>query len=169
MIILFCGVPGSGKTTTAKCLAEILTEFGHVKLIVSDEIGSKVYNRIFKLVEKGSNGADYILVDATFYKKYWREVIETVGGRDHVLTCYLSCSLNTCLERNRARSPSLPERVIHIIHKEMERPLHPELSIDTEKTAPHESASKIADWIIRTRDELQCARSLTKRRNVNSV
>lgn len=169
MIILFCGVPGSGKTTIAKSLAEILTEFGHVNLIASHEIRGKVYERIFKLVERSIHGADYILVDATFYKKHWREMVETIGGRDHVLTCYLHCSLNTCLKRNRARSPSLPERVIHIMRKEMERPIHPEISIDTEKTTPHEAASQIADSIIRTKDNPQCAFRHSRKCPTNTV
>lgn len=169
MIVLFCGVPASGKTTIAKSLAEILTEFGQVKLIVSDEIAGKIYERIFKLVAESMHRADYILVDATFYKKHWREMIETIGGRDHVLTCYLHCSLNTCLERNNVRNPSLPERVIHIIHQEMERPIHPEISIDTEKTPSREAASEIANWIIRTKDNPQSARYLSKRWHANTV
>jgi len=131
MIIMFCGIPGSGKTVTAKILSEILADFGRVKLIVSDEIPGKVYKRIFRLVRESLNEMDYILVDATFYKKRWRETLEAIAGKDNPLTCYLHCPLETCLARNKERNPPLPERAIHIINREMERPAHPDISIDT--------------------------------------
>jgi predicted kinase len=99
-----------------------------VKLIVSDEISGKVYKRIFKVLKMSLDEIDYLLVDATFHKRSWREMTETIGGKGHVLTCYLHCSLETCLARNRERDPSVPERVIYIISQEMESPLHTPLS-----------------------------------------
>lgn len=144
MIILFCGIPGSGKTTTAKILSKTLAEFGRVKLIVSDEISGKVYERIFRLLRQNLDEMDYILVDATFYKKKWRAGVEAIAGRDNVLTCYLHCPLETRLTRNRERNPSLPERAIHIINSEMERPPHPDISIDTERMTPEQAACEIA-------------------------
>jgi tRNA uridine 5-carbamoylmethylation protein Kti12 len=154
MIIIFCGVPGSGKTTIAEILAGILGKFGRVKLVVSDEIPARVYKRIFKVLKTNLDETDYILVDATFYKRSWREMTETIGGKGHVLTCYLHCSLETCLARNRERDPSVPERVIYIISQEMEPPSHPFISIDTEKTTPEEAAFKIAERIRPTREGL---------------
>jgi len=79
MIVLFCGVPGSGKTAVAEILSETLAGFGRGKLIVSDEISGKVYKRIFRLLKEGLNEMDYILVDATFYKKRWREMVGTAA------------------------------------------------------------------------------------------
>jgi adenylylsulfate kinase-like enzyme len=154
MIIIFCGLPGSGKTTIANILVEILGKSGRVKLVVSDEITAKVYERIFKVLKTSPDETDYILVDATFYKRSWREMTETIGGKGHVLTCYLHCSLETCLARNRERNPCLPERVIQIINKEMERPSRPSISIDTEKITPEEAAFKIAERIRLAREVL---------------
>ena len=144
MIIMFCGIPGSGKTVTAKILSETLAKFGRVKLIVSNEISGKVYERIFRLLREGLNEMDYILVDATFYKKRWRETLEAIAGKDNPLTCYLHCPLETCLARNKERNPPHPERAIHIINKEMERPPHPDISIDTERIRPEQAAREIA-------------------------
>ena len=144
MIIIFCGIPGSGKTTIAKLLSEILTNFGRVKLIVSDEISGKVYKRILTQLTESLSEMDYIVVDATFYKKRWREMVEAIAGRDTILLCYLCCPLDTCLARNKERNPSLPEKVIHIISKEMERPLKPDISINTEKIPPQTAACEIA-------------------------
>lgn len=125
-----------------------------MKLIVFDEISGKVFKRIFKVLKTSLDEIDYLLVDATFYKRSWREMTETIGGKGHVLTCYLHCSLETCLARNRERDPSLPERVIYVISKEMEPPSHPFISIDTEKTTPEEAAFKIAEGIRPTREGL---------------
>lgn len=144
MIIIFCGIPGSGKTTIAKILSEILAKFGRVKLIVSDQISGKVYKRILIQLTESLSEMDYIVVDATFYKKRWREMVEAIAGRDTILLCYLFCSLETCFARNKERNPSLPEKVIHIISKEMERPLKPDISIDTEKITPQTAACEIA-------------------------
>lgn len=148
MIIVFCGVPGSGKTTIAKMLSETLARFGRLKLIVSDEISGKVYKRICKLLKDHIHDIDYLLVDATFYKKGWREMVEAIAGKGNVVTCYLHCPLDTCLARNKQRNPSLPEKVIHIIHKEMERPPRPDISIDTEKITPRQAACEIFDRVI---------------------
>ena len=151
MILIFCGVPGSGKTTIAQILAGILGRFGRVKLIVSDEISGKDYRRIFNVLKKSLDETDYILVDATFYKKSWREMIEAIGGKGHVMTCYFHCSLEACLVRNRERNPSLPERIIHIINKEMECPSRPTISMDMEKITPEEAAFRIAERILYTK------------------
>ena len=49
MVIIFCGVPGTGKSTIARMLAEKL---GEVKLLVSDEIRGKSYPRIYEFVKE---------------------------------------------------------------------------------------------------------------------
>lgn len=148
MIIMFCGIPGSGKTATAKILSETLAKFGRVKLIVSDQILGKVYERIFRLLRKSLDEMDYILVDATFYRKEWRERVEAIAGKGNVLTCYLYCPLETCLTRNEERNPYLSERAIHIINSQMQRPPHPDISIDTERITPEQAASEIDKAII---------------------
>jgi len=60
MIVMSCGIPGSGKTATAKILSETLARFGRVKLILSEEISGKVYKRIFRVLKESLNEMDYI-------------------------------------------------------------------------------------------------------------
>ncbi len=69
MVIIFCGVPGSGKSTIAKLLKEKLEKSGKTRIFVSDKVSGKVYKRIFKWLKENIGKADYILIDATFYKK----------------------------------------------------------------------------------------------------
>lgn len=153
MVIILCGVPGSGKSTIARKLAANLREIGRVKLFVSDDVSGRVYQRVSRFLNENLNDADYILLDATFYKEKWREMVKAIAGEKNVVTCYLHCSLQTCLERNKDRKPSLPERVIHIISKEIECPQNPEISIDTRKTGPEEAAYNIVAQILSLRKQ----------------
>jgi len=143
MVIIFCGVPGSGKSTIAKLLKEKLEKSGKTRIFVSDKVSGKVYKRIFKWLKENIGKADYILIDATFYKKEWRDEVLALAGKEAVIVIYVYCKLETCIERNKKRKPSLPERVIHIINRKIERPENPYVSINTDTTQPEEAVSKV--------------------------
>jgi len=64
MVIILCGVPGSGKSTVAKKLAANLKGIGRVKLFVSDEVSGRVYQRVSRFLDENLDEADYILLDA---------------------------------------------------------------------------------------------------------
>ncbi|PJE51261.1 hypothetical protein COV27_02175, partial [candidate division WWE3 bacterium CG10_big_fil_rev_8_21_14_0_10_39_14] len=66
-----------------------------------------------------------------------------IAGKENVFICYLHCSLKTCLERNREREPSLPDRVIHIINAEIEKPEKPDIEINTDEVEPEAAISQI--------------------------
>jgi len=143
MVIIFCGVPGSGKSTIARRLIQELKKLGKVKFLISDEIRRRKYEQIYQWLQKNLNTTDYLIVDATFYKKEWREKVKEIANSQNVFTIFLYCSLKTCLERNQKRKPSFPERVIHIIDAEIEKPEKPDISIDTDKIKPEEAVSQI--------------------------
>jgi adenylylsulfate kinase-like enzyme len=147
-VIVFCGIPGSGKSTIARKLATELEKSGRVRLVISDRISDKIYERIFKLLSENLGTVDYFLVDATFYRKEWREKVKTIAGEGNVLLCYLRCPLRTCIERNKSREPSLPERAIHIISKEMEGPENPDVLIDTGKVGSERAVAQILEKLI---------------------
>lgn len=148
MVIIFCGVPGSGKSTIARLLYQKLKEKG-AKLLISDEIRGKRYERIYSWLKENLGKANYLIVDATFYKKEWREKVKEIANGENVFTIYLHCSLKTCLERNRQRKPSFPDKVIHIINAEMEKPEKPDVSIDTDQVNPQKAASYIFNEIMK--------------------
>ena len=143
MVIIFCGVPGSGKSTIARRLIQELKKLGKVKFLISDEIRRRRYEQIYQWLQKNLNTTDYLIVDATFYKKEWREKVKEIANSQNVFTIFLYCSLKTCLERNQKRKPSFPERVIHIIDAEIEKPEKPDISINTDKIKPEEAVSQI--------------------------
>lgn len=149
MVIIFCGIPGSGKSTLAKILHKKLEKLGRSKLFISDDISSKVYKKISVLLKENLNKFDYIVVDATFYKREWREMVRKICGKDKVITLYIDCPLKVCLRRNKKRKNPLPDKVLYIIHHQMEKPRHPTLVIDAQKTTPKTAVSLILAEIIK--------------------
>ncbi len=143
MIIVFCGVPGSGKSTIAELLTKELKKEGRVKVFVSDKVKSRVYEKALNFLEKNLGKTDFILLDATFYRRKWRDQVFRKTGRKNVLLIYLKCSLKTCLKRNKERKPQIPEKAVHIIFHQIEEPENPDILINTEKISPKEAVGII--------------------------
>lgn len=143
MIIIFCGIPGSGKTTIAETLAECLTAFGRVQMLSSDRIRAPVYRRFLKALEPNQRREDFLIFDATFYKKDWRQQIRAVAQGEKVITVYLHCPLEVALKRNKERRGKISERAVHIIFHQMELPKNPSIAIDTAATGVTDAVSRI--------------------------
>jgi adenylylsulfate kinase-like enzyme len=147
MIILFCGIPGSGKTTIAKIVAERLATLGQVQLLSSDELKAPVYRKLFRALAPDEKRAEFLILDATFYKKESRRQVRALARGEKVVTVYLDCSLEVALQRNRTRQPNISERAVHIIFHQMEPPENPSLRIDTATTSAADAAGKIGEFI----------------------
>jgi len=151
MVIIFCGVPGSGKSTIARALAKKIKKLGSYKILISDKVSGRVYEKISEFLKENLGKVDYILIDATFYKKKWRDMVYKLAkaGGQKALTVYLHCSLDTCISRNKMRKPHIPEKAIYIISHQMEKPRYPDqvgrwvASINTDKIKPKEAVLQI--------------------------
>ena len=97
MIILFCGIPGCGKTTVAELLAERLTVLGQTQLLSSDKLRPPVYKKLFRALATNEKRADFVILDATFYKREWRQQVRALARSEKVITVYLECPLSTAL------------------------------------------------------------------------
>jgi len=143
MIVVFCGVPGSGKSTIAQLLRERLSD---VSVIVSDDISSHTYQNIMNKLDNSIGDYKHIIVDATFYKEKWRKKIRSVvDDSDEITLVYIQCSRETCLQRNSDREDSIQERAIHIIWNEFDEPEKPEITIKTEEKTPDEMVEAIIE------------------------
>jgi adenylylsulfate kinase len=147
VIILLCGIPGSGKTTIAKILAQWLEQRGRVRLISSDDLRTPVYRKLFNQVAADRSERDFLILDATFYKKEWRCQVNQLAEGEPVLTIYLSCPLATALARNKSRRPNISEKALHIMFHRMRAPQHPTLLVNTDRISPTDAAGKIAEYI----------------------
>lgn len=143
MLLILCGPAGSGKSSIARRLME---ELDDAYLISSDAFKRKVYDRIMRETKRRLGKQKYLIIDATFYRKRWRDRLrEITSDEERAVTIFIDCSLETCLERNREREKPIPEEAIHIIWNKFERTDDYDIYINTEKVG----ISKAVDIILR--------------------
>ena len=147
MIIVFCGIPGSGKTTTAEILAHRLADLGTVQLVSSDDLRGSVYRNLLKSISDPARKADFLILDATFVRREWRQQVKARAGGEEVVIVYLECPLDVALKRNEARRPNLSARVVHIMSHRLEPPERPTIRIDSVMTSPADAAAKVFDLV----------------------
>jgi tRNA uridine 5-carbamoylmethylation protein Kti12 len=141
MIVVLCGPPGAGKTSIARRLMEVL---GDAHLVSSDRFRRRVYDQVMREVVELLGGHEHLLIDATFYRRAWRDRLrEVVGGTDRVVTVFVDCSLETCLRRNREREAPIPEAAVRMIWREFERPVDPEVHVFTDETSVEGAVEKV--------------------------
>jgi adenylylsulfate kinase-like enzyme len=147
VIILFCGIPGSGKSTIAAKLAERLAELGSVQILSSDKLRPPVYRKFFNALAQDRKRTDFLIFDATFYKEEWRRQVKALAQAEKVVTVFFDCPLEVALQRNRERQRNISEKALHIMFHRMEPPKNPTIRIDTTTTTGAEAAAKIFELI----------------------
>lgn len=153
MIVIFCGVPGCGKSTVAKQLARRLEDMDlDYEILVSDDISERVYDRVFRFIEANVEETEHLIVDATFYRKKWRDGVRRIAENsgEELITVHLHCSLESSLRRNEMREEEdqVSEKAIHIIYKELEKPDNPNLEFDTDETEPEKVTERVLERIL---------------------
>jgi predicted kinase len=147
MIIIFCGIPGCGKTTIARLVAERLGRAGAVELLSSDELTSPVYPKILRALARERKLGTFVLLDATFYKEEWRRQVKASAADEDLITVYLVCPVEIAVQRNRERQPKVSERVIHIMSRRMEPPERPTITIHTSQVTADQAAEEIFNLV----------------------
>lgn len=145
-LIMFCGIPGSGKSTEARRMAGSLVARGlaveHISRdelrfsIISDESEyfSKEKEVFSKFVEKMNNSLnknDCTIIDATHISKASRaKILRRVENPDNVrlLVLYLTTPLDVCIQQNDLRigRERVPHEVIEGMAEQFEEPTEKE-------------------------------------------
>lgn len=145
-LIMFCGVPGSGKSTEACRMAGSLAARGlaveHISRdelrfnIISDESEyfSKEKEVFSKFVEKMNNSLnknDCTIIDATHISKASRaKILRRVENSDNVrlLVLYLTTPLDVCIQQNDLRigRERVPHEAIERMAEQFEEPTEKE-------------------------------------------
>ena len=147
-LIMFCGIPGSGKSTEARRMAGSLAARGiTVEYISRDELRfsmisdeneyfSKEKEVFSKFVEKMNNSLnknDCTIIDATHISKASREkILRRVENPNSVrlLVLYLTTPLDVCMRQNdlRAGRERVPHEVIEKMARQFEDPTEKEFA-----------------------------------------
>lgn len=142
MIVILCGLPGSGKTTLATGLQRRLAARDHtVDLLHSDDFSRRTYEQLYERVANA--GGDWIL-DGTFYRREWRNQFYRL---DRVFEVWVKASVDTCLCRNQRRQDPISERGVYSIQSEFERP-HADLELDTEALSVEEALDGLEESVV---------------------
>ena len=147
-LIMFCGVPGSGKSTEARRMTGSLAARNltveHISCnelrfsMISDESEyfSKEKEVFSKFVEKMNNSLnknDCTIIDATHISKASRaKILQRVEDPDNVrlLVLYLTTPLDVCIQQNDLRTGKerVPHEVIEKMAKQFEDPTEKEFA-----------------------------------------
>jgi predicted kinase len=164
-LVVFCGVPGSGKTTIARKLCDKMRGAVHVQTDVirgmivkpnySGHESSFVYDSCVQVARMALRRGRPVVLDGTFARGAHRarafRLLEGLYGRNVVVR--LVCDLDTANRRNLARDSPVPEGRLRGIYASFEEPVGA-LMIDTEALSPEESVLAIITTLERQNSTL---------------
>ena len=159
MLLLFCGIPASGKTMIATEVAHKLK--GRVIHIQSDILRQMIakhvhddmedefiYNAMNCLADAALKANYVVILDATYSRLEAREqsisTAKALGKK--TLIIHATCPLDAAIRRNRKRNNPIPEEIIKKFHEFFEEPLDA-LNIDLEAISVHKAAEIILSKI----------------------
>lgn len=119
-LYVMCGIPGSGKSTKSKQLAEEynLTRFSF------DEMGCYTTRQFLRpVVAALQNGKD-VIIDSTHLKTKSRKVIfQTIGDISCRKICvFMNTPFDECLRRNANRDARVPDIAMETLNNSIEPP-----------------------------------------------
>jgi len=159
-LLIFCGIPGSGKTTIAR---EVVKTEPHAILIQTDDFrrmvsrpsfsageSNLVYQSCAEVAKVWLDDGRLVILDGTFGSRRRREgmVAALEGHCSRADFVHVVCDLKTALGRNSARDSVVPPDRVNGMLAAFEAPLSA-LVIDSSKVTPHEAAQTIARELLR--------------------
>ncbi len=133
-LVIFCGIPGGGKTTIAKLVAgsferSILIETDVVRGMLArpsfePEESRFVYDACFGMAEAALGGGYFVALEGTFLKEDYRQEALSRLGRFSSRTdaVWVDCDLETTLRRNSARRAVVPPERVRSMFEMLEPP-----------------------------------------------
>jgi len=162
-VVWLTGLPGSGKTTIARGLAERLRSEGYRVELLDGDWARKTISRgagftreerrrhlhrvawVARLLAR--NGVIVLCSFVSPYRDVRREVREIIEEEAPFIEVYVKCSLEECIRRDPKGlyRKALRGEIKHFtgISDPYEPPENPDLVLDTEKEEPAESVEKL--------------------------
>lgn len=161
IVIIVCGLPGSGKTYFANHLAEHLDAKHISSDRVRDELGMKgqykpqnkdaVYDEMLKRMQEACNFNNIVIIDATFFSQHIRQrfldVIKEVGARHYIIEIVAS---DRVIQRRvtRKREESEADYDVYLKLKNSFDPIqHPHLTISSDDEDINQMIRQATDYM----------------------
>ena len=153
-MVIFCGVPGSGKTTIARILSEKLRGSVHIQadtirhMIARPNYGGPesafVYDSCVRVAKEALRRGRPAILDGTFARSAHRAraLSELRGLCGRCVFVHVFCSMSTAEMRNASRRDVVPRERLRGIYASFEEPLNA-IRIDTDSRSAEESAAII--------------------------
>lgn len=153
-VVIFCGIPGSGKTSVARLVAAgsgraVHLQTDSVRGMIpnpdySPEESEFVYGACVAAARAALDAGYDVVLDGTFGSRRRREgVLAALGGRcDDVRFVRVVCDEETALRRNMERERTVPPEKLRGISSSFE-PLPGALEVDTSRLTPEEAAERV--------------------------
>ena len=131
-MIVLIGIPGAGKTTLAKKIAEKGFHYLNADTIREELYGDakeqgdkeEVFSIFFERLEKAmESGVDLIIDNTNLNPKQRKPILQRAErfGYDDVQLWLMDVPLDLCLERNRSREREVPEDIVANMFMELNR------------------------------------------------
>jgi len=151
-LVIFCGVPGSGKTTIARILSEKLRGSVHIQtdsirsMIARPNYGGPesafVYDSCVRVAKEALRRGRPAILDGTFARSAHRAraLSELRGLYGRCVLVHVFCRMSTAERRNSSRRDVVPRERLRGIYASLEEPLGA-VRIDTDALSADESAA----------------------------
>ena len=129
-LIMPIGIPGSGKTTFMKQIAQ---EF-HIPRVESDHVRKELYgdasiqgdfrevfNEVYRQVRKALDKKDVCILDATNVTRWVRQSAVFRSQAERVIYVIMDNDYDNCISRNKQRKRVVPEHVIRRMLKNFQK------------------------------------------------
>ncbi|MDO8428632.1 MAG: AAA family ATPase [Candidatus Diapherotrites archaeon] len=167
MLLIFCGLPGTGKSSLAK---KLISKFKAVHLnsdvirkelfkerTYSEEEKEQVYLKLFELTEQELKKETNVILDATFFKDFYRKKVVVLAKKLKVPFYFIECTLPSDIVKERilSRKNSVSEADFKVYQK-LKRDFEPirqvHLSLDMSQNFK-EQFEKIQEFISKTKKQ----------------